>query len=485
MRLSRSDKTATTLRLALLASSVVILSAAAASHNAVPTARAALDDGFGTIGGREAWRELRALRFAFATTTFAFGQEEWPGAPPAAGNSTDGTEIRDYARPGIWSRYHIANSTPSFTRVFLRDSAAFMFDTNYTGFGGGTPAEGYGALWRDDPIRLLRLAADAPDDRLRALGRGQRAGRPASGVSVVLPQDTVEIWFDAVSKQPLTVDRVEDDAVFGTRRTQMVVSAWAAAGPIRVPTSIMTMTNGQLTQSTRIQNLLVNPSSDSVFNAVRKTAATPVAAALRIVELAPGIHRVEAASRGVPYNVVFAQLGDSIIIIDPPIDDAYTKRVLDTIKTAFPKTPVRAFVVTHHHSDHLGGARAAFAAGLRAIAPAEIAEYVRDVGSEGRKVPSRKVVSVVDTLAVGTGPSRFVLYHVPTAHARGLLMAYFPEPKLLAEVDLAAGPLTDRRDLFDMIERRGLQVDQLARMHGAVLSWTNFVASIPGARPKK
>jgi hypothetical protein len=81
---------------------------------------------------------------------------------------------------------------------------------------------------------------------------------------------------------------------------------------------------------------------------------------------------------------------------------------------------------------------------------------------------------VEDTLAVGSGPSRFVLYHVPTGHARGLMMAYFPEAKLIAEVDLAAGPPSDQRDLYDFVAKRGIAVDKLARMHGDVMPWTSL-----------
>jgi glyoxylase-like metal-dependent hydrolase (beta-lactamase superfamily II) len=173
---------------------------------------------------------------------------------------------------------------------------------------------------------------------------------------------------------------------------------------------------------------------------------------------------------------VFTRTNDSVFVFDPPLNDRYATAIIDSVKGRFHTARARVFVVSHHHSDHASGARAAFAAGMSAIASAEIADFVRRLGvPSGKKVPSgRRVTAVEDTLAVGSGPSRFVLYHVPTGHARGLMMAYFPEAKLIAEVDLAAGLPSDRRDLFDFVVKRSLAVEKLARMHGEVMPWTTF-----------
>jgi hypothetical protein len=54
------------------------------------------------------------------------------------------------------------------------------------------------------------------------------------------------------------------------------------------------------------------------------------------------------------------------------------------------------------------------------------------------------------------------------------MMAYFPEAKLIAEVDLAAGLPSDQRDLYDFVVKRSLSVEKLARMHGGVVPWTSF-----------
>jgi glyoxylase-like metal-dependent hydrolase (beta-lactamase superfamily II) len=254
-----------------------------------------------------------------------------------------------------------------------------------------------------------------------------------------------------------------------------------------MPFTVITTTNGVVTSSLRISSAAANVATDSLFNGVRKSKADdfppPVA---KIVELTPGVYRLEGALAGLPYNAVAVQQGDSIIMLEMPVSDEYARAILDSLRARFPRTPVKSFVVSHHHADHLGGVRAAFAAGLRAIVPEEIADYVRQVGlAPGQKSPSsRSVMAVRDTLAVGTGPTRFVLYHVPTSHARGFMLAYFPETKVLAEVDLAAGPAQDREDLFEFAQRRRITIDRLARIHGAVMPWETFVRSVPSQRAK-
>src|SRR5262249_32679708 len=157
--------------------------------------------------------------------------------------------------------------------------------------------------------------------------------------------------------------------------------------------------------------------------------------------------------------------------LEAPLAASLVRSALDTLRARFPQTPVKAFVVTHHHGDHVSGVSTAFEAGLAAIAPMEIADFIRGLGvSAKQSPPPRRLTPVRDSMAIGTGDSRFVLYHVPSSHTSALLMAYFPEPKLLFEIDLALGPPSDRQALFDFIRGRQLDVAKLSRFHGPVMA---------------
>jgi glyoxylase-like metal-dependent hydrolase (beta-lactamase superfamily II) len=441
------------------------------------TADELLETGYATIGGRAAYRDLGGMRISFSRAYYNPGQEEWVGAPAVLTSSMDGIEFLDFRRPGLLTRYHLPNAPRMFTRLFLADSAAFLFDTIASAFAGGAPAQGYQPIWRNDPIRLLRSVAGASADRARAIGSRPVTGRPALGVEVLAAEDTVRLWFDAKTRVPLAIERVEDDPVSATQVTLVTLAGWVTAGPIRIPGAVVVTQNGRIAQAQAITQAQVNPNADSAFASVPKKPATPSStSSLAVVEIAPGVYRAEGSPAGVPYNSVFTRTNDSVFVFDPPMNDRYASAIIDSVKGRFPTARARVFVVSHHHSDHVGGARAAFAAGMSAIASAEIADYVRGLGvAPGKKAPgNRRVAAVEDTLAVGSGPSRFVLYPVPTGHVRGLMMAYFPDAKLIAEVDLAAGPPADQRDLYDFVVKRGLTVEKLARMHGEVLPWATF-----------
>lgn len=435
-----------------------------------------LDLGFSSIGGRAAYRDLAGVRVVFSRSSHNAGQEEWVGAESALATVMDGIEFRDYRRPGLLTRYHLPNSPRTFTRLFLSDSAAFLFDTIVAGFGAVTPSRGYLPILREDPTRILRAIAGAPDAAARTLGTRQLLGRRALGVEVLAAEDTVRLWIDAKSNVPLAIERVADDPVSGTRVTLIALANWIATGSVRIPGSVVVTDNGRILETQSILQAQANASFDSAFASVPKRPSSPLSSVITVAELAPGVFRAEGSPNGVPYNSVFARVGDSVFVFDPPLNDRYATAIIDTVKGRFPSARARMFVVSHHHVDHASGARAAFAAGMSAIASAEIADYVRGLGvPAGRKAPNnRRVTAVEDTLAIGTGASRFVLYHVPTSHARGLLIAYFPEAKLISEVDLAAGLPQHQRDLYDFVTKRGIVVEKLARMHGPVTPWANF-----------
>jgi glyoxylase-like metal-dependent hydrolase (beta-lactamase superfamily II) len=197
---------------------------------------------------------------------------------------------------------------------------------------------------------------------------------------------------------------------------------------------------------------------------------------IEVKDLSPGIARIDHLT----HRPMAVLQGDSIILLEAPVGDQYVRMVLDSLRSHFPGKPVRAFVVTHHHWDHTSGVRAAFAAGLRAIVHADNTEFIRTLGgAHATPARARAITSVRDSMIVGTGPTRFTLYHIPTGHARGLMMAYFPETKLMFEVDLAQGSPNDRQDLYDFITGHRIEVASFARIHGPLIAWDAFVKTVP------
>src|SRR5205823_11729825 len=107
--------------------------------------------------------------------------------------------------------------------------------------------------------------------------------------------------------------------------------------------------------------------SDAKANVPNAATAVPAA-----VQSAPA-PRVNVASQrladgvwylgGGSHNSVAVDMKDYIVLIEAPLDDARTNAVIAEAKRLIPGKPIRYVVNTHHHWDHSGGLRAAYAEG--------------------------------------------------------------------------------------------------------------------------
>src|SRR6185503_5059469 len=89
---------------------------------------------------------------------------------------------------------------------------------------------------------------------------------------------------------------------------------------------------------------------------------------------------------------------------------------------------------------------------------------------------ARAVRGVGDSLTVGTGAGRVVLYGLPTVHVEGMLMAYVPSGKVLFNSDLFGPPQQMARasalELRAAVRARNITVDWVAGGHGGpAVAW--------------
>jgi glyoxylase-like metal-dependent hydrolase (beta-lactamase superfamily II) len=183
--------------------------------------------------------------------------------------------------------------------------------------------------------------------------------------------------------------------------------------------------------------------------------------------------------------------GTRLVVVEAPQTAARTEAVLDTLRARFPGKPVGLVVNTHHHWDHAGGLRAALAAGLPVVTHARNAAFVRGIAAARKTVrpdalarrlgPARvrvpAITAVEDSLALGAGDRRIVIYRLPTAHVEGMLAAYVPGTRLLFVSDvLTPGPTlapAGSAEIVALARARGIAVDRVAGGHGGVANWTD------------
>jgi len=456
------------------------------------------------MGGEVAVREIRNYTITFYSTAFGLGQEETPESPARA-TITTGTQTTDFAgtrQISVTEARNPAGQINKQRRITVGNIG--MIETN-----GNQAPDGPGAVanverfWRRSLERLLISALDNPGT-LSALPARTWRGESVSGVHYVNGLDTVDVYFDGRTALPVLTQVLSDDPILGDRRTVTAFTRWQDAGGIVYARQFDTEVNGRLQTHTIITALNLNGTvADSLFimpDTIKAKAQpsnpNPPPITVSLVELAPNVWRAEGGS----HHSLIVDQGTRLVLVEAPLSAQRMQAVLDTLRSRFPGKPVGVAINTHHHWDHSSGLRTVLAANVPVVTHARNVSFVRSIGAARKTVrpdaisrsgrPSRSTItSVEDTLTIGTGDSRIVLYRLPTAHAEGLLAAYVPSARILFQSDIVNAapnpPAAGSAELVKFVRARGITVERVAGGHGLVLAWADVerAAAPPASAP--
>jgi glyoxylase-like metal-dependent hydrolase (beta-lactamase superfamily II) len=187
-------------------------------------------------------------------------------------------------------------------------------------------------------------------------------------------------------------------------------------------------------------------------------------------------------AKGTSHHSVIVEMQDHLVVIEAPLYEECSRKVIATLKQRFPTKPIRYVIPTHFHNDHSGGMRAYMAEGATVIAPViSMGHYERMARARHTIRPdrlerSRKAViveGIVGHRVLNDGVRQIELYPFPTAHADDYMIIYLPREKLLIEADhisprpggsIRPGELP--RQIIAAIEQFGLNVETIAGIHG-------------------
>ncbi|NOT09624.1 MAG: MBL fold metallo-hydrolase [Gemmatimonadales bacterium] len=448
------------------------------------------------MGGAAALDSLRNKTVEFNTVVYAVGQEE-THLSPARATFSFGRTLTDYAgvrQMGTTESRAVTGATARLRRVTL--STMSMVETN-------------GALQMDGPnvsLGLGRAQSLQIEQIVRAavhhgsgwpvLAPRTLRGELADGVQMLLGPDTVSVWFDRTSALPLASEIVTEDGVFGDRRTTTWYTRWQDAGGVKLPRQIDVDYNGRPQTHTVLTSAAVNQPieqaqfaiPDSMVARAPRPPAAPPALTVTLVSLSPGIWRAEG---GTHHSLVVEQ-GTGLLLVEGPQSAARTAAVLDTLRSRFSGRPVTGVVMTHHHHDHSGGIRAYQARGIRVIAHHRNVDFVKGIAaarktkapdalSRGRPAPP--AVGVRDSLVLGSGAGRVVLYPMASAHVEGLLGVWVPSAGAVFTSDVvnpAANqplPRLGSSELVAFARAVGIAPAKYVGGHGTLVDWPALEAA--------
>lgn len=326
---------------------------------------------------------------------------------------------------------------------------------------------------------------------LRYLGKADYDKRPHEVVDYVTNDGArLTLYIDQqtglLSKfETLITDSFSGDSLFETRFTGQ-----RKAGKYIVPARRVNALNGDITNDFGLADVAFNvelaPDRFKVPEGMRAvTFPTPTP----VTKHADKIYTTSAGG----YNVLFVDFNDHIFVMETPGNDRISLQAIEQIKKTIPNKPIKYVAVTHHHDDHAGGIRTYMAEGATLIvAPGEEAFFKKvsavrfsaDPDTLTRKAREPKFEPLQNGKRVLTdGTITVELYDIGKGpHAEEMLVAYFPDQKLIFQGDLLNRPSNGDPPIandtsvhfLNWIDSRKLAVETTIPVHGPPTTIADF-----------
>jgi Metallo-beta-lactamase superfamily len=384
---------------------------------------------------------------------------------------------------------------------------------------------------RTSPILLLKAidsqqSLSASPDQM--LGGGAFHGGfggvfPAVSLPAVAFADggtTFTILFDRTTHLPAAIRTLDDDAILGDSNYDLILSDWRPLGRAQVARSLTyTLDNiriAKLAYTEVSANPAIPAGTFTIPDALR-TAARPPAnrnvpyqwvlrrlnfnrfpdsdainfmpgGALKLVALSPNVQHVVAGS----HNGLIVAMADYLVVFDAPINEWQARFTIGAARAKYPDKPVKYLVLTHHHTDHTGGARTYVAEGATVIVPRPDKAFFEQVfkaphtviPDELQKNPkSATVIEVASRMTLKDGSGEIRLYNIANPHAEGMLIGHIVNDDLVWVTDMYS-PARDQRkspgavNLRERLEQLGIRPSRLAGGHGGTASYADFEAIV-------
>ncbi len=355
--------------------------------------------------------------------------------------------------------------------------------------GNITPAIFKGNLRWLPQLVLLTVLERA--DTLRYLGKTEYEKRPHEVIDYVSHDNLrLALYIDEATGQLSKFETIFQNSYAGDALVETRFPGQHKVGNYLLPTARVSVLNGDVVNDFRYGDVAFNtelrPETFKVpegFRAVTFPPPTPV------TKHAEKVYTTSAGG----YNVLFVDFNDYIFVMETPGNERTSLQAIEQIRKTIPNKPIKYVAVTHHHDDHAGGIRTYMAEGATLIvAPGEQTFFKKVSAARFKADPDALTRNprepVFEPLQNGKrvltdGVTTVELYDIGAGpHAQEMLVAYFPQHKLIYQGDLLNRPgngdpaiANDTSVHFlNWIDAQKLSVDATIPVHGPLTTIADF-----------
>jgi glyoxylase-like metal-dependent hydrolase (beta-lactamase superfamily II) len=331
------------------------------------------------------------------------------------------------------------------------------------------------------------------------------------------------VLFDPQTALPARVRTMDFDTVYGDSTYDLVLEDWRDVGGVKIAHRQRYELNGREVVRIAYEEVKPNPTlaADALEIPGELRAAAPKPASgqglplqfvirrqfigtyldsdaisydaagsgFKLVDLAPGVAQVQGGS----HNSLVVEMTDHLIVVDAPMGEWQSRWTLDALKAKYPSKPVKTLVLSHHHMDHVGGARTYVAQGANVVVGAGNAEHFQRMFAAPHKIErdaleqnprQPEIAEVADKRVLSDGQRSLELYRIANPHAEGMLLAYVPDAKVGFVVDLwspGRDKLADKLNpgqaaVAAAVQQAGISPERLAGGHGSVEDYQHLAS---------
>jgi hypothetical protein len=503
-------------RFAIVIVSVFMASVTTAQLNqpsgpvAPPSAAVVIERALAIVGGPDITTRVRVINTEESRLTYHLADSEH-SLPPYIPDYGITTQWIDISIPAFHADSTVAAATGD--QRISTQIARQGFSVSRSTFNGKTSGQRVGlepSRWKlQNPLLVLLTASRS--SALKELVSADLFGTRHWRISFHDRGNRVTLWINSFNDHLDAVDLFGSDQrdlfwnEWGDVTLRTMYSDWHyESGGLHYPHQWNIYFNGELQETRSVRRLIVNPEMVSVDMSVpeegRPTAADvatvdefPLGRSDRpITEVLPGIVQIPGN-----WYVTLVKQSDGIVVIDAPISNGYSVKVIAEAARRFPGVKIKAVIATTNFWWHIGGLREYAARRIPIYVPDQNVALIQrllksphtlapDSLEKAQAVPV--VFGVSSARTIGTGKNQIVLYPIRTATAQ-MMMAWFPEHKMLDTAEMAQplgpnGTFLYPESLLELrrsVQTNHLQVDTVIGMHMSQTPWSKILEALASA----